>query len=138
MTKKALEDQNVNVRIKLALLWSSIVFCFVYGDYFELYEPNKLASMLDGRIGPLGEVTEGKLLGTSIMMAIPSLMVALAVVLKPVFCKWINIFCAILFLSITVLVIQGAWNFYVFFGVVEMLLLLSVAWQAWSWPRMEI
>ena len=131
----SLENPRVNVRIKLAMLWVGIVFCFIYGDYFELYAPYKLRSMLEGRIGPLGDVTQTKLVGTSIMMTIPSLMAIFSVVSAPALCRWINIFIASIFVAITLLVIQGSWHFYVYFGVVEILLLLTVIWYAWKWPR---
>lgn len=135
MPRKSLQDQKVSIRIKLTLLWSSIVFCFIYGDYFELYAPNKLASMLDGKIGPLGAVTQGKLLGTSVMMAIPSMMVALPALLKAKLSKWLNIIVALFFTAITIIVIQGSWHFYILFGVIEIILLLSVVWHAFKWPR---
>ncbi|MDR7192096.1 DUF6326 family protein [Luteimonas terrae] len=132
-----LQNCRVDVRIKLALLWVSTMFCFIYGDYFELYTPYKLTAMLDGRIGPLGGVTQGKLLGTSIMMTVPSLMAAFSVLSTPALCRWVNIVVATIFVAITVLVIQGAWIFYVYFGIVEILLLLSIIWLAWKWPRSD-
>jgi hypothetical protein len=33
------------------------------------------------------------------------------------------------------LVIQGGWIFYKFFGVVEMALTSTIVWYAWKWPR---
>lgn len=35
--KTGLEDQKVNVKTKLSALWASVMFCYVYGDYFGLY-----------------------------------------------------------------------------------------------------
>jgi hypothetical protein len=35
-------DVKVQVKMKIAALWVSLMFCYVYGDYFELYEPGKL------------------------------------------------------------------------------------------------
>ena len=132
-----LQNHKVDVRIKLALLWVSTMFCFIYGDYFELYTPYKLTGMLDGQIGPLGDVTQGKLLGTSIMMTVPSLMAAFSALSAPALCKWVNIVVASIFVGITVLVIQGSWTFYVYFGIVEILLLVSIIWIAWKWPRSD-
>lgn len=128
-----LQNHRDDVRIKLALLWVSTMFCFIYGDYFELYTPYKLTAMLEGQIGPLGDVTQGKLLGTSVMMSVPSLMAAFSVLSTPALCKWINVVVASIFVVISVLVIQGAWIFYVYFGIVEILLLVSIIWLAWRW-----
>jgi hypothetical protein len=32
----------VSIRIRLSSLWVSVMFCFIYADYFELYIPNTL------------------------------------------------------------------------------------------------
>ena len=39
-----LENSKVNIKVKLAALWSAATFCYLYGDYFELYTPNKIKS----------------------------------------------------------------------------------------------
>jgi len=36
-----LEELKINVKIKLSALWASVTFFYIYGDYFELYVPNK-------------------------------------------------------------------------------------------------
>jgi hypothetical protein len=114
------------------------MFCFIHGDYFELYKPHKFDEMLGGQIGPLGNVIQSKLLGTSIMMTVPSIMAAFAILSAPVLCKWLNIIVAAFFVGITLLVIQGAWAFYVYFGIVEILLLFASIWFAWQWPRADV
>ena len=43
-----LENQKVNIKIKLAALWASVTFCYLYGDYFELYTPDKVNSLITG------------------------------------------------------------------------------------------
>ena len=43
-----LENTKVNIKIKLAALWTSVLFCYVYGDYFELYVPEKVDGLLSG------------------------------------------------------------------------------------------
>ena len=37
-----LEDFKINVKIKLAVLWTSVMFCYIYEDYFELYVPKRV------------------------------------------------------------------------------------------------
>jgi hypothetical protein len=34
-----LADAPVPVRLKLSALWASVMFCYVYGDYFDLFRP---------------------------------------------------------------------------------------------------
>lgn len=62
MGKTALEDTRISARLKLAALWTSVMFCYVYGDYFELYVPGKLQDMLNG------EMTLGTRYGTFLIV----------------------------------------------------------------------
>lgn len=131
-----LQRASVDIKIKLAALWAATMFCYLYGDYFELYVPGKLASMLDGKILPLGQVTEGILILTASMMAIQSVMVYLALVMAPALNRWVNMVFGVLFAFVVTMVItQGGWVFYRMLGVIEIALLLTIVWQAWHWPR---
>jgi hypothetical protein len=135
-SRSSLVDGYVDTKIKLAALWASTTFCYVYGDYFELYVPGKLDSMLRGLMPPLGRVSEGVLLGTSLMLAIPCLMVALSVLLKAPIGRWLNIIFGVIFtLIMLAIAVQGGWVFYRFFALIEIALTSSVVWLAWSWPR---
>lgn len=70
--KNNLEDFKVNIRLKLSALWTSVMFCYIYGDYFELYVPNKVEGLLNGNNlldSPM------KLFGASVLLAIPALMI---------------------------------------------------------------
>lgn len=137
-TQGSLRDSTIDVKIKLAALWAATMFCYLYGDYFELYVPGKLSSMLEGQILPLGTVTQGILVGTSVMLALQGVMVFLSLVMKPAVNRWVNLLFGLVFALIVMLVIiQGGWIFYRLMGVVEIALLLTVAWQAWNWPRID-
>lgn len=132
----ALQNTPIDVKIKLAGLWTATMFCYLYGDYFELYVPGKLSSMLDGKILPLGAVTQEILLGTSLMLAVQAVMVFLSLVMTPTLNRWVNVVSGLLFAAIVLVVItQGGWKFYRLLGAVEIALLLGIVWQAWRWPR---
>jgi hypothetical protein len=130
-----LEDAKIPVKIKLSALWASLMLCFVYGDYFGLYVPGKLGNMIDGRMGPLGAVTQNVLVGTSVMMAIPALMVFLSLVMKPAISRWVNALLGLAYAVIMVMTMPGAWRFYQLLGVVEILLCLAIVGFALKWPR---
>jgi hypothetical protein len=134
----ALEELRVHVRLKLAALWTSLMLCYIYGDYFGLYKPGKLEGMLQGQMGPLGRITQGVLLETSILMAIPAVMVSLSLVLSARVNRWANIVLGLAYTVIMLITIPGAWAFYIFLGVVEVLLSSCIAWTAWKWPRMAV
>lgn len=129
-----LVDTPVPVKLKLAALWASVMFCYIYADYFGLYVPGALQRMLAGKMDPLGPTTQGVLLGTSIMLAIPSVMIFLSVALRPAVNRWVNVACGALY-TLIILLTMWRWMFYRFFGVVEVALTLLVVWYAWRWPR---
>jgi len=133
----AFEDLKINVKIKLSALWATVMFCYVYGDYFGLYTPGTVQQMSDGKMGPLGAATQGVLVGTSAMMAIPSLMVFLSLVLPPRVNRVLNVVLGIIYTLIILASMPGTWAYYIFFGVIEVILTLSVAWYAWKWPRLR-
>jgi len=129
-----LDDSRIPTRLKLFALWTALMFCYVYGDYFQLYQPGKLQAMLNGRTD-IGPVSQQALLSMSLVLAIPALMTFLSLVLPPPVCRWANIVLGAIYTLIMLLAIQGAWQFYIFFGVIEMATSLSIVWYAWRWPK---
>ena len=43
-----LEDFRVPVKLKLSALWSALMFCYIYADFFGLFTPGRLADMNRG------------------------------------------------------------------------------------------
>src|SRR5689334_4636650 len=90
MTKQTLETFKPPVKLQLAALWTSVMFLYVYGDYFNMYQPGKIEAMSRGRLG-IGLETNTASLVAAIMMTIPSLMIWLSLALPPNVCRWINV-----------------------------------------------
>jgi len=131
-----LEDFRAPAKLKLSALWASTMFCYVYCDFFGLFRPGKLMGMNAGKIAPLGDATPGVLVGVSIMMAIPSVMVFLSLALPPGINRWLNILLGLAYTGIMLLTMAGgAPPYYVMFGAIEIALTLGVAWVAATWPR---
>ena len=130
----ALNDIKVHVRLKLSALWTSLMFCYIYGDYFGLYVPGKLQGMLSGK-GPIGPTSEATLVATALLLAVPGLMVALSLLLPPRTCRWTNIVLGLFYTAIMVLTMPGAWWFYLTLGVIEIALSMLIVVYAWRWPR---
>src|SRR5271156_670046 len=128
----ALDDIKVHVKFKLAALWTSVMFCYVYGDFFGLYQPRVMQAILHGNMPPLGPVTQGVLLGTSISVAIPGVMVFLSLALPAVANRWTNVVLGAVYTLIMLITMPGAWAFYIFFGIVEIVLTILVVWYAWT------
>ncbi|MEL6194298.1 MAG: DUF6326 family protein [Bacteroidota bacterium] len=133
---KSLDNPPINIRLKLAALWTSVMFCYIYGDYFELYAPGKVEDLMNG-IGMLD--TPMKLFAASVMLAIPALMISLSIFLKPAISRWLNIIFGVFFTAIMLLIAAGSltpwYTFYVFLALVESVLTATIVWQAWNWPR---
>ncbi|WP_298901610.1 DUF6326 family protein [uncultured Psychroserpens sp.] len=131
-----LENQKVNIKIKLAALWASVTFCYLYGDYFELYTPGKIDSLITGD-NVLDSPT--KLLIASIILVIPSVMVALSVILKPKPNRILNIIFGLLFTLMMLLIgvnsLTEWYSFYVFLAFAESIITILIVYYAWKWPR---
>ena len=76
--RSVLEDFQAPTKIKLSLLWTSLMFLYIYNDYFSMYLPGTIERMSAGRIGPLGQATDLVLVGRVDPMAIPALMIFLS------------------------------------------------------------
>lgn len=135
--KSSLEDLQVPIKLKLAGLWTSLMFCYIYGDYFGLFQAGNLQDMLQGKMGPLGPATQGVLLGTSALLALPALMIFLSLAMKPTINRWVNIVLGVFYALVMLVSMPGAWWFYLFFGVIEIVLSLLIVWYAWMWPRIS-
>jgi Family of unknown function (DUF6326) len=131
-----LKDFEVNIKIKLAFLWASVTFLYIYGDYFELYIPKKVERLMNGQNlldNPI------KLFAASILLAIPSLMIFLSVALKPLFNKWLNIIFGFIYTALMLLIaftsIEPWRAFYVFYAILESIITTLVIWYAWHWEK---
>lgn len=132
-------DYNVNIKIKLAALWTSLMFLYIYADFFQLMIPKKLEKMIDLQT-PLGPTSPGILLVFSIILIVPSLMVFLSVFLKSQINKWLNICIAALYASMSILIIvstlESEWHrFYILFNLIEVFVFAMIIYQAWNWPK---
>lgn len=134
--KTALKDFEINIKIKLAFLWAAATFCYLYGDYFELYTPGKIDSLITGENVLDSPVI---LFIASVVMAIPPVMIVLSLTLKPQISKTLNIIFGLLFTLIMLLIAIGSlmpwYSFYVFLACLESVLTFIIVWKAYKWPR---
>lgn len=134
-SQNPLEDVKVSVKLKLAALWASFMFLYIYVDYFHLYMPGTFKDMLAGKVFVF-EITQAFLLTTLVSMTIPALMIFLSVALPVKVNRWTNIIIAIIYIPFTLFNLAGeAWIHMVFGAVVEVVLLCLIIRYAWTWPR---
>ena len=136
LEKGMLEDYKINVKFKLSAFWTSVMFCYIYGDYFELYAPKKVEGLISGA-NMLDSPT--KLLLASIILAIPALMIFMSFLLRPTINRRLNIILGVLYTSMTILIVittSSEWyTFYVFLAILESLITSLIVWYAWKWPK---
>ncbi len=136
-----LTNYRINIKIKLAVLWTALMFLYIYADYFRLMTPEKLEKMMKLQT-PMGPTSPGLLVIFSVILIIPTLMIFLSILLKPQINKWLNIVIATLYAGISILIIVSGFDnewqtFFVLFNFVEILVFAIIISQAWKWPRTE-
>jgi hypothetical protein len=135
LQQRALEDIKVNVKLKLAALWASFMFLYIYVDYFGLYMPGHINNILAGKMWVIN-ITPVILLTALASVTIPALMIFLSVALSAKVNRWTNIIVAAVYIPYTLFNLAGeAWIHMVFAAVVEVVLLLLIIRYAWKWPK---
>lgn len=129
------EDIKVSTKLKLAALWASFMFLYIYVDYFHLYMPGSLQDILAGKAFVF-DITQGFILIIFTAVAIPALMPFLSVALPARVSRWSNIIIAGMYVPYTLFNLTGtAWMHMVLGAVVEVILLCLIIRCAWKWPR---
>jgi hypothetical protein len=126
------------VQGKLAAAWTSVMFLYIYVDYFGLYKPGFLDDLLAGVVFGF-DITPTLLTIFLALIAIPALMVMLSMTLPARVNRTINLVVATLYIPVSVFNAVGessSWSY--FYGLsigLEVLLLAFILRSAWTWPR---
>ncbi len=128
-----LEQFNVNVRIKLSTLWTSMLFVFAYVDLFSLYRADFRADVEAGEIGGF-TVNQAFLLGTTAYVVIPSLMVFLSLILRPRIGRIASIALSVMYALTIIAGAIGEWSYYILAGAIGVMLLAAIVYYSWTWP----
>ena len=136
--QNTLEDITVSIKQKLATLWASFMFLYIYVDYFHLYMPGSLKDILAGKVFVF-DISYVFLLIAMIFVAIPTLMIFLSVVLPAKVNRWTNIIVATVFIPYMLFNLAGeAWVHMYIAAAIQMILLCLIIRYAWKWPQQEI
>jgi len=130
-----MEDMKINVKMKLSALWIAMMLLYIYADILSLFRPEQIEEMIEGLMGPF-PVTQGSLLTASILMIIPAVMVFLSLTLRPKVNRRANVTLGILYTLVNISNLIGeTWAYYIFFGIIEIVLTLLIVWYAWKWTN---
>ena len=131
------EDIKVNVKLKLASLWASFMFLYIYVDYFHLYMPGSLKDILAGKVFVFN-ISYVFLTIAMFFVAIPVLMIFLSVALPAKINRLTNIIVSIILIPYMLFNLVGeAWLHMCFAAVIEVVLLCLIIRYAWKWSRIE-
>ncbi len=134
-TKTVFEDFQINVKLKISALWIAVMFCYVYGDYIQIYVPGILAKAME--VNATTE-TQIQFFAVALLMAMPSVMIFFTLVIKPKINRWLNIILSTLYIIMLIATnLTETWVFYLFLTAIEVLISVAIVWYAWNWPTIE-
>jgi hypothetical protein len=132
-----LEDARVPVKLKLSALWAALMFLYAYGDIFAYFRPGFIEDVMAGEVFAF-EINQIFLLAISIYVAIPAVMVFLALMLSPGFSRWVNIVLGLVYAATILLSTIGEdYAYYFFLSFVESAIAVLFVWYAWKWPELR-
>jgi hypothetical protein len=135
-TNTALHDPPVPVRAKLAAAWTSLMFLYIYVDYFHLYKPGAIDDIRAGVVFEF-DINQPLLTVFLTLVAIPALMILLSTTLPARANRATNFVVASLYIPVSAFNAVGeSWTY--FYGLsigLEVLLLAFILRSVWTWPR---
>jgi hypothetical protein len=135
-TRSALENLRMPVQAKLAAAWTSLMFLYIYVDYFHLYKPGAIDQIRGGVVWEL-DISQTLLTAFLTLIAIPSLMVFLSMTLPARANRLMNLIVAPIYIPVSIFNALGeSWTY--FYGLsigLEVILLALIVRYAWTWPR---
>ena len=129
--------EDIMVNMKLAALWASMMFFYIYVDYFGLHMPGHLQNILAGKVFVF-DITQVFLLTALVLTTIPALMIFLSVALPAKVNRWTNMIVAAVWIPYTLFNLVGEfWMHMVYGAVVEVILQLLIIRYAWKWTEQK-
>ena len=132
-----LEELRIPTQVKLAGLWATVMFMYIYVDIIGFFNQGTIKDILVGKAGVF-DITQTWMLSALMLMTIPMLMVYLSLALPAKANRYTNIGLGVFHIFLAAGTAAGASGAYYIFGsIVEAVLLSLVVWIAWKWPRVS-
>ncbi|GGN88175.1 hypothetical protein GCM10010112_71410 [Actinoplanes lobatus] len=139
-TPNPLDSPPIPVQAKLAAAWTSLMFLYIYVDYFHLYKPGAIDEIRGGVVFEF-DISPTLLTIFLACVAIPALMVMLSMTLPARVNRATNLVVATFYIPLSVFNAVGeSWDWASFYGLsigIEVLLLAFILRYAWKF-RPEI
>lgn len=134
-TQNGFIEFKTPVNIRLAGLWATLMFMYIYVDYFHLYMPNVLSDLQAGRVFTF-DITQDFLLFALVSVSIPAIMIFLSLALPAKINRIVNLSIASLYIPYTLFNLVGeAWLHMYVAALLEVVLLGFIIMYACKWPR---
>ena len=122
-------DKNLEIKEKISILWILIMMNMIFADILSFMSPEFLNNIISGNT-PI-QITPQILLIFAVILEVPIAMIFLSRVLNPKINSWTNIVASV----ITMIFVIGGGSLtphYVFFGAIEVFILVFIIWYAWK------
>jgi hypothetical protein len=134
---KSLENMKIDVKFKISALWVTVMFLFIYVDYFGLYTPGAIDDILAGVVWQF-DITQTWALSAMVLMAVPTLMIFFSLALTARINRWTNIIVGVLYMVVVIgSAIGETWAYYLLGSALELVLLALIVGYAWTWPKRQ-
>ena len=135
-SERRLRDTPVDVKIILSGLWVGMLFLFAFVDIFGFFRADVIEGALAGEVAGQGiTINQAFLVGATVYILFPSLMVVASLMLPAKLNRRLNIGVSLAYAaSIAALCIGESWIYYLVGSFFEVILLLIATRTAWRWP----
>jgi hypothetical protein len=129
-----LEELRIPTQVKLAGLWATVMFMYIYVDIIGFYKPGLIAEIMTGKVWVF-DIDQMWMLSMLMLMTIPVLMVFLSLALPAKANRYTNIVLGAFHICLAFVTAMGEIQAsYLFGSIVEVVLLCLIVWIAWKWP----
>ncbi len=129
-----LEELRIPTQVKLAGLWATVMFMYIYVDIIGFYKPGLIAEIMTGKVWVF-DIDQMWMLSMLMLMTVPVLMVFLSLVLPAKANRYTNVVLGAFHICLAFVTATGEIQAsYLFGSIVEAVLLCLIVWIAWKWP----
>lgn len=130
-------DVGPDVKVRLFGLWAAMLFVFAYVDIFAYLRADVVEGVLAHRVAGSGfAINQAFLVYTTAYVLVPSLMILVSLLAPARVNQVSNVLVSLVYAaSVVVSTVGETWAYYIVGSVVEVLVLLAIAYTAWTWPR---
>ena len=137
MKNKKSNDFTVNIRVKLAGLWTALMLLYIYCDIYSNFRTGFLEEAMSGKMGPF-DVSQITLAAFGFLMVIPILMIPACLFIKANIVKWVNIIVGSLYALVNIGNLIGeTWLYYWIYGILELAATVCIIIFAFKWEKEE-